>query len=163
MQETYTEQGLSCEWKQMAGGAINAVMRVLRVPTALLGYRYIFYAAYLFVTGDPRERQSIQRTLYTRIGTAMDTTRPMIARSMQYAIAQAWRTADPEVLRAYTGGRQVSPKDPPGNLEFVSMIAERVRLIVGDPYGEACRTEVHARLKTRFPWLNGLTNPTLVW
>ena len=132
---------LPSEWQTMTDTAINAALQALHVPTKLLGYRYIFLAVHLILMCGPRERIRIRRELYERIGACMDTTKPMINRSIRYAITQAWRTAEPEVLRSYLGSMTASLKDPPSNLEFIWLVAERVHLLVGEPTDAAYRPE----------------------
>ncbi len=153
--ETWTaENGLPDGWTATADATINAVMRALRVSPKLLGYRYIFLAAHLILTARPLDRMRVRRDLYAMIGETMGTTKPMIIRSVRYAISQAWKAADPEVLRSYLGGVAGSLREPPGNIEYIYLVAERVRLIVGDPLEEAFRKEAERRLASRFPWLN---------
>jgi Sporulation initiation factor Spo0A C terminal. len=113
---------------------INASLRALHVPPELLGYRYLFLAAHLVLTCDPRQREAVRRTLYARIGACMGTTKPMIDRSIRYAVAQAWKNADREVLRSYLGRSLTGAKDPPANQEFIWLVIERVRLIAGVPF-----------------------------
>ena len=113
---------------------INAALRALCVPPELLGYRYLFLAAHLVLTCDPNQREAVRRTMYARIGACMGTTKPMIDRSIRYAVARAWKNADREVLRSYLGRSAAGVKDPPGNMEFIWLVIERVRLIAGIPF-----------------------------
>ena len=133
---------------------INAVMRTLCVPAKLLGYRYIFLAARFIRTRPPLLRSTTKKELYPYLEQCMNTTKPMIMRTMHYAIERAWKRADPEVLYSYLGLRGRNLKDPPGNLEFVYLIAERVRMIIGDPMWEEHYRRVMAEAKQIYPWLN---------
>lgn len=133
---------------------INAVMRALCVPAKLLGYRYIFLAVRFIRTRPPLQRSTAKKDLYPYIEKCMNTTKPMIMRTMHYAIERAWKRADPEVLYSYLGLRGKNLKDAPGNLEFVYLIAERVRLIIGDPAWEEHYQRVIAEAKQLYPWLN---------
>ena len=133
---------------------INAVMRALCVPAKLLGYRYIFLAVRFIRTRPPLLRSPTKKELYPYIERCMNTTKPMIMRTMHYAIERAWKRADPEVLYSYLGLRGKNLKDPPGNIEYVYLIAERVRLIIGDPMWEEHYQRVMAEAKKIYPWLN---------
>ena len=133
---------------------INAVMRALCVPAKLLGYRYIFLAVRFIRTRPPLLRSTTKKELYPYIEKCMNTTKPMIMRTMHYAIERAWKRADPDVLYNYLGLRGKNLKDPPGNLEYVYLIAERVRLIIGDPEWEEHYQRVMAELKQVYSWLN---------
>ena len=141
----------------LLNATINAVMRALCVPAKLLGYRYIFLAVRFIRTRPPKLRSTTKKELYPYIEHCMNTTKPMIMRTMHYAIERAWERADPDVLYSYLGLRGKNRKDPPSNLEFVYLIAERVRLIIGDPLWEEHCRNVMSEIGKRHPWLNGLT------
>ena len=138
----------------LLNATINAVMRALCVPAKLLGYRYIFLAVRFLRTRPPELRATAKSELYPYIEQCMNTTKPMIMRTMHYAIERAWKRADPEVLYSYLGLRGKNLKDAPGNLEFVYLIAERVRLSIGDPAWEEHYQRVSAEAKQLYPWLN---------
>ena len=133
---------------------INAVMRALSVPVKLLGYRYIFLAVRFILTRPQKLRPETKKDLYPFIEESMHTTKPMIMRTMHYAIEQAWERADPDVLFSYFGLRSRNRKVPPLNLEYTYLIAERVRLIVGDSLREEHQTRVIPELRKQYPWLN---------
>lgn len=133
---------------------INAVMRALCVPAKLLGYRYIFVAARFIRTRPPLERRKAKKDLYPYLEQRMHSKTPMIMRTMHYAIVKAWKRADPDVLYSYLGLRGKRLDDPPGNIEFVYLVAERVRLILGDPEWEAYYQSYMAEARKRYPWLN---------
>ena len=62
-------------------------------------------------------------------------------------IEKAWKRADPAVLYSYLGLRGKRLNDPPGNIEFVYLVAERVRLIIGDPMWEEYYQRIAAEIK----------------
>ncbi len=133
---------------------INAVMRALCVPAKLLGYRYIFLAVRFIRTRPPLLRSTTKKELYPYLEQCMNTTKPMIMRTMHYAIERAWKRADPDVRYSYLGLRGKNLKDPPGNIEYVYLIAERVRMIIGDPMWEEHYERVMERARKIYPWLN---------
>lgn len=139
---------------ELLDATINAVMRALCVPAKLLGYRYIFLAARFIRTRPPELRSTTKKELYPYIERCMHTSTPMIQRTMRYAIGCAWKRADPDVLYSYLGLRGKKLKDPPGNLEFVYLVAERVRLIIGDPLWEEHYRRVMEEAKKQYAWLN---------
>ena len=142
------------DYDALLNGTINAVMHALCVPAKLLGYRYIFLAVRFIRTRPPKLRSTTKKELYPYIEQCMNTTKPMIMRTMHYAIEQAWERADPDVLYSYLGLRGKNRKDPPSNLEFVYLIAERVRLIIGDPLWEEHYQRVLKEIRKKYPWLN---------
>lgn len=137
-------------WEALTDATINAVMRALCVPTKLLGYRYIFFAVRTIRTEPDRDRAA-RRDMYAEIGSCMGTTRPMISRTIRYAVGQAWKHAAPEVLTSYLGSRGRNRKDPPGNIEFIYMVAERVRLILGAPLWESRAADAETCEEARSP------------
>ena len=98
-------------WEALTDATINAVMRALCVPTKLLGYRYIFFAVRTIRTEPDRDRAA-RRDMYAEIGSCMGTTRPMISRTIRYAVGQAWKHAAPEVLTSYLGSRRAAQPMP---------------------------------------------------
>ncbi len=138
----------------LLNGTINTIMLTLGVPAKLLGYRYIFLAVRFIRTRPPQLRSTTKKELYPYLAEVSGSTKPMIERTMRYAIAQAWRRADPDILYSYLGLRGKNLKDPPTNIEYVYLIAERVRLIIGDPLWEEHYQRVMAGLRNRYAWLN---------
>ena len=138
----------------LLNATINTIMRTLGVSAKLLGYRYIFLAVRFIRTRPPKLRSTTKKELYPYIEKCMKTTKPMIMRTMHYAITHAWKRADPDILYSYLGLRGKNLKDPPSNLEFVYLVAERVRLIIGDPMWEEHYQQVMQEIGKRFSWLN---------
>ncbi len=138
----------------LLNATINTIMRTLCVSAKLLGYRYIFLAVRFIRTRPPELRSTTKKELYPYIESCMNTTKPMIMRTMHYAIEQAWKRADPEILYSYLGLRGKNLKEPPSNIEFVFLVAERVRLIIGDPQWEEHYERILAEARKRYPWIN---------
>ncbi len=138
----------------LLNATINAVMRKLGVPAHYLGYHYIFLAVQYIRTQPPEKRSETKRNLYPYLESTVGSPTPMIHRTMHYAITRAWQRADPEVLYSYLGLRGKNLKDPPGNIEFVYLVAERVRLIIGDPKWEAYYENRKEELQRQYSWLN---------
>lgn len=148
LRSVYTDQDA------LLDATINTIMRTLGVSAKLLGYRYIFLAVRFIRTRPPKLRSTTKHEIYPYIEQCMHTTTPMIKRTMHYAITHAWKRADPDVLYSYLGLRGKNLKDPPTNMEFVYLVAERVRLIIGDPLWEEHYQRVMAEMRKRFAWLN---------
>ena len=138
----------------LLNATINTIMRALGVSAKHLGYRYIFLAVRFIRTRPPKLRSTTKHELYPFIEQSMNTTKPMIMRTMHYAIVHAWNRADPEILYSYLGLRGKNLKNPPTNLEFIYLVAERVRLIIGDPMWEEHYQSVMAEARKRYSWLN---------
>ena len=138
----------------LVSATINTIMRNLSVSAKLLGYRYIFLAVRYVRESSPEDIVKTKRGLYPYLESCVHSPKPMIQRTIHYAITHAWNRADPAILHSYLGLRGKNLKDPPGNIEFIYLIAERVRLIIGDPKWEAYYQKTKAELLKRYPWLN---------
>lgn len=129
---------------------INATLRALCVPANLLGYRYLFLAV-RYIRKTPQDRRlNMLRDIYPHVAELTETNPAMAERAMRYAISCAWKRADPEVLFSYLGLRGRDLKNAPTNVEFLYLVAERVRLITGDPEDEKRFQLLMAEARRRF-------------
>lgn len=135
----------------LLNATINAVMRRLGVPAHYLGYRYIFLAVRYIRTQPQEKRSETKRDLYPYLEACVHSPTPMIHRTIHYAVTRAWQRADPEILYSYVGLRGKNLKDPPGNIEFIYLVAERVRLILGDTNRTSSCAERKAAPNSRIP------------
>ena len=122
--------------EEMIDAVTDAVLETLRVPRKLLGFGYLFLAVRYLLSRPSYEHPSMLHAVYPYVAENAGTGCVMAERAMRYAIAKAWKLAPPDVLINYLGLRGADLKNPPTNVEFVYLVAERVRLIVGDPEGE---------------------------
>lgn len=129
---------------------INATLCALCVPANLLGYRYLFLAV-RYIRKTPQERRlNMLRDIYPHVADLTGTNPAMAERAMRYAISCAWKRADPEVLYSYLGLRGRDLKNAPTNVEFLYLVAERVRLITGDPEDEERFMRLMEEARKRF-------------
>lgn len=138
----------------LLNATINTVMRTLGFSAKLLGYRYIFLAVRFIRTRAPELRLTTKKELYPYLENCVHSAKPMIMRTIHYAIVHAWNRADPEILYSYLGLRGKNLKEPPANMEYIYLIAERVRLIIGDPKWEEYYERMKNELAKEYPWLN---------
>ena len=71
---------------------------------------------------------SITKILYPSIAKQYHTTSSRVERAIRHAIEVAWDRGDLETLQAYFGYTVSGIKGKPTNSEFISMIADRLRL-----------------------------------
>lgn len=71
---------------------------------------------------------AITKVLYPSIAKKYKTTSSRVERAIRHAIEVAWDRGDVEVLNSYFGYTVSNLKGKPTNSEFVSMIADRIRL-----------------------------------
>lgn len=128
---------------------INATLCALCVPANLLGYRYLFLAV-RYIRKTQERRLNMLRDIYPYVADLTGTNPAMAERAMRYAISCAWKRADPEVLYSYLGLRGRDLKNAPTNVEFLYLVAERVRLITGDPENEERFMRLMEEARKRF-------------
>ena len=128
----------------------DATLHALRVPVKLLGYQYIFLGARYILSRPSNEHPTMLKEIYPYVAVRVSSNRVMVERAMHYAISCAWKRADPDIMYSYLGLRGRDLKNPPTNVEFLYLIAERVRLIVGDPEGEERYQRMKREAERRF-------------
>lgn len=150
-EEVYAQfEDLYDDREALLDAVTDATLHALRVPVKLLGYQYLFLGARYILSRPSNEHPKMLKDIYPYIAGCVNSNRPMIERAMHYAISCAWKRADPDVMYSYLGLRGRDLKNPPTNVEFLYLIAERVRLIVGDPEGEERFMQMLHRAEERF-------------
>ena len=71
---------------------------------------------------------AVTKVLYPAVAKKYNTTSSRVERAIRHAIAVAWDRGDMEVLQNYFGYTISSVKGKPTNSEFISMIADKLRL-----------------------------------
>ena len=71
---------------------------------------------------------AITKVLYPTVAKRYKTTSSRVERAIRHAIEVAWDRGDVEVLNGFFGFTVSSIKGKPTNSEFISMIADRIRL-----------------------------------
>lgn len=106
---------------------ISDLMRQIGVPAHIRGYAYIRKAILLALeNGDILN--SITKELYPTIAKIYKTTPSRVERAIRHAIEVAWSRGDIEIITSLFGYTVKTSKGKPTNGEFISMIADRMRL-----------------------------------
>ena len=71
---------------------------------------------------------AITKVLYPTVARKFKTTSSRVERAIRHAIEVAWDRGDVEVLNRFFGFTVSSVKGKPTNSEFISMIADKIRL-----------------------------------
>ena len=136
--------------EELLDAVTDATLDTLRTPRKLLGYRYLFLAVRYILSRPSGTHPGMLTEIYPHVAKCTGTSRVMAERAMHYAIGCAWKRADPDVLFSYLGQRGADLKNPPTNVEFIYLVAERVRLIVGDPEEEERFMRMLSEAQRRF-------------
>ena len=102
-------------------------MHEVGVPASIRGYDYIRESILMALT-DRNVLKSITKELYPSIAKNNSTTASRVERAIRHAVEVAWQRGDVDVLNGIFGYTVKSTKGKPTNGEFISMLAERVRL-----------------------------------
>lgn len=99
----------------------SAFRRILR------GYQYLREAIILTIN-DMDAINAVTKVLYPEVAKKFSTTPSRVERAIRHAIEVAWDRGDIETLQNYFGYTVSGVKGKPTNSEFISMIADRLRL-----------------------------------
>ena len=78
--------------------------------------------------GDMDVINAVTKILYPEVAKRFGTTASRVERAIRHAIEVAWDRGDIETLQNYFGYTVSGVKGKPTNSEFISMIADRLRL-----------------------------------
>ena len=106
---------------------VTDVIHQVGVPAHIKGYQYLREAIMMAVK-DMEAVGAITKILYPAIAKHFKTTSSRVERAIRHAIEVAWDRGDLETLQAYFGYTVSGLKGKPTNSEFISMIADRLRL-----------------------------------
>ena len=106
---------------------VTEVIHQVGVPAHIKGYQYLREAIMMAVE-DMNSVGAITKILYPAIAKQFKTTSSRVERAIRHAIEVAWDRGDLETLQSYFGYTVSGIKGKPTNSEFISMIADRLRL-----------------------------------
>ena len=103
------------------------LMRQIGVPAHILGYKFI-RRSIMLALNDGEILSSITKELYPTVAHDFNTTPSRVERAIRHAIEVAWARGDIDVLNTLFGYTVKTSKGKPTNGEFISMLADRLRL-----------------------------------
>ena len=106
---------------------VTEVIHQIGVPAHIKGYQYL-REAIIMAVDDIDVVNAVTKVLYPAVAKKYNTTRSRVERAIRHAIEVAWDRGDIEVLQNYFGYTISSVKGKPTNSEFISMIADKLRL-----------------------------------
>ncbi|MEA4824182.1 MAG: sporulation transcription factor Spo0A [Clostridiaceae bacterium] len=106
---------------------VTNVIHEIGVPAHIKGYQYL-RDSIIMTINDMDVINAITKVLYPTIAKHYNTTSSRVERAIRHAIEVAWDRGDIEILQSYFGYTVSNVKGKPTNSEFVSMIADRIRL-----------------------------------
>ena len=106
---------------------VTSIIHDIGVPAHIKGYQYL-REAIIMTVNDMDIINAITKVLYPTVAKRYKTTSSRVERAIRHAIEVAWDRGDVEVLNGFFGFTVSSIKGKPTNSEFISMIADRIRL-----------------------------------
>ena len=106
---------------------VTEIIHEIGVPAHIKGYQYLRHAILMSVR-DIDNINAITKVLYPTVARKFKTTSSRVERAIRHAIEVAWDRGDVEVLNKFFGFTVSSVKGKPTNSEFISMIADKIRL-----------------------------------
>ena len=106
---------------------ITKLLHTLGMPTHVLGYEYS-REAILIALGNKGILRSITKELYPAVAQAFNTTPSRVERDIRHAVELAWDRGDLSTLHRFFGYTVNSKKGKPTNREFLSALADHLRL-----------------------------------
>ncbi len=106
---------------------VTGIIHEIGVPAHIKGYQYLREAIIMTVK-DMDTINAITKVLYPTVAKKFKTTSSRVERAIRHAIEVAWDRGDIEVLNNFFGYTISNSKGKPTNSEFISMIADRIRL-----------------------------------
>ena len=106
---------------------VTNIIHDIGVPAHIKGYQYLREAIIMTVK-DMDIINAITKVLYPPVAKRYKTTRSRVERAIRHALEVAWDRGDVEVLNGFFGYTVSNVKGKPTNSEFISMIADRIRL-----------------------------------
>lgn len=106
---------------------VTNIMHRIGVPAHITGYHFL-RAAILIAVNDGNKLTSVTKVLYPEVAKQFNTSSSRVERAMRHAVEVAWDRGDVEVLSGFFGYTVNSQKGKPTNSEFISLIADHIRL-----------------------------------
>ena len=106
---------------------VTGIIHDIGVPAHIKGYQYL-REAIIMTVNDMDIINAITKVLYPTVAKRYKTTSSRVERAICHAIEVAWDRGEVEVLNSFFGYTVSNIKGKPTNSEFISMIADRIRL-----------------------------------
>lgn len=106
---------------------ITKLMHNLGMPAHVLGYEYA-REAILIALGNKDILREMTKGLYPAVAQAFNTTPTRVERAIRHAVDLAWDRGDLDTIQKFFGFTVSYKKGKPTNSEFISALADHLRL-----------------------------------
>ena len=106
---------------------VTSILHDIGVPANIKGYQYL-REAIILATKDEDNINAILKTRYQEVADVFETTAKNVDSAIRHAVEVAWDRGDLDTLQRYFGYTVSNTKGKPTNSEFISIVADRIRL-----------------------------------
>lgn len=106
---------------------VSETLHNMGIPAHIKGYQYV-REAIIMTINDMDKINAVTKVLYPAVAKKYNTTASRVERAIRHAIETSWDRGDIEVLQSIFGYTISTLKGKPTNSEFISMIADKLRL-----------------------------------
>ena len=106
---------------------VTSILHEIGVPANIKGYQYLREAIVLAVKDTDRSN-AILKCRYDEVANVFNTTAKKVESAIRHAVEVAWDRGDLDTLQRFFGYTVSNTKGKPTNTEFISLIADQVRL-----------------------------------
>ena len=106
---------------------VTSILHDIGVPANIRGYQYL-REAIILATKDEDKHNAILKNRYSEVADTFQATAKSVESAIRHAIEVAWDRGDLDTLQGYFGYTVSNTKGKPTNTEFISIIADRIRL-----------------------------------
>ena len=104
---------------------VKKLLKEMAVPMNIKGYQYLSKA---IVVLSKEKGMKISLGLYPKVAREFATTSSRVERAIRHAIEVSWNRADYDMMNKIFGHSIDYDRAKPTNSEFISTIAERIKL-----------------------------------
>ena len=113
--------------KQNLETLVTSILHEIGVPASVKGYYYL-REAITIAANDMDVLNAMNNVLYAEVANRFQTTTKKVERAIRGAIEIAWDRGDLDTLQRFFGYTVSNTKGKPTNTEFISLIADQIRL-----------------------------------
>ncbi len=115
------------ESEQNVETLVTSILHEIGVPANLKGYQYLREAIVLAVK-DEDKKNAILKCRYEEVADIFETTAERVEHAIRHAVEVAWDRGDLDTLQRFFAYTVSNTKGKPTNTEFISLIADKIRL-----------------------------------
>ena len=120
---------------QTVESLVTSVLHEIGVPAHIKGYQYLREAIILAVK-DQDKNNAILKCRYDEVANVFNTTAKKVESAIRHAVEVAWDRGDLDTLQRFFAYTVSNTKGKPTNTEFISLIADQIRLWMKENSGQ---------------------------